>query len=185
MQRMYDQGSTKELVCRALCFWPEITHRWFIWSFTKAQKFNWMSPEPHYCFPLCVLLFIMNWSHIFTSLPRDTPNDACKIWILGNMVLFKRMMYERIMDVAASLKVRSAESSGDEMVNTRIYPLLQMGIIGINEELLFMEKLLSSQASCFWYWYSHGSISQVNSNQLIISRFIKRSVWSVGYNNRF
>ncbi|CAG9539882.1 unnamed protein product [Cercopithifilaria johnstoni] len=62
----------------------------------------------------------------------------------GNFEAYRSMLHNRVM---STLNVFSKESGSKSnfATGTRIYPLLQMGIISINQELKFLKNLLSLQ----------------------------------------
>lgn len=66
----------------------------------------------------------------------------------GSFEAYKRMLHSRVM---STLNAFGKECSFGSSVatGTRIYPLLQMGILSINQELEFLKNFLSLQVLKF------------------------------------
>ncbi|VIO98050.1 Phospholipase D. Active site motif family protein [Brugia malayi] len=62
----------------------------------------------------------------------------------GSHEAYKSMMYDRVMSTLNAFS-KECDLGNRFSTGTRIYPLLQMGIVSINQEFKFLKKLLSIQ----------------------------------------
>ncbi|KAM3717735.1 CDP-diacylglycerol--glycerol-3-phosphate 3-phosphatidyltransferase [Dirofilaria immitis] len=62
----------------------------------------------------------------------------------GSLEAYKSMLHSRVA-ITLNAFSKESDSKGNSATGTRIYPLLQMGIISINQEFEFLKNLLSLQ----------------------------------------
>lgn len=75
----------------------------------------------------------------------------CPLHISGNLEAYKSMLHSRVMSTLNAFN-KESDSGSSLVAGTRIYPLLQMGIVSINQEFEFLKNLLSLQVLKFDFW---------------------------------